>query len=508
MNSDPDSGGRTVPGDGDPVGDRLATARPKDDRTLELSPERLERLLDAAIEHLREFVRTLPEQPASDVEGSEELARSLIEPLPREGSDPEELLDTIFDRVVPKAFNTTHPGYLAYIPGGGLLQSAVADLVATATNRYTSIWMPAPGFAQIEAQAVRWLCEIVGYPGDALGLLTTGGSMANFSALVTIRRTRLPEDFLKGTIYTSNQVHHSLQKAAVLAGFPPDNVREVGVDGEFRVRLDEMEERIAADRAAGFTPCAVVGSAGTTNTGAVDDLEGLADLAHREGLWFHVDAAYGGFFALTDEGREVLRGMERSDSLILDPHKGMFLPYGTGSLLVRDREALREAHTVGAGYLPTMQDDPDFVDFSELSPELSREHRGLRVWLPLKMHGIEPFRRNLEEKLALARHAAGALRAIEGLEIVAEPQLSTVAFRLERPDWDAGERNARNRRFIEAVNARKRVYLSGTTLDDHFVLRLCVLSYRTHRQHIEAGLDDIREAAAQVRGAQADSQVR
>ena len=374
----------------------------------------------------------------------------------------------------------------------------MADLIADSLNRYTTVWYPAPGLAQIEAVVVRWFCEIVGYPPEARGVLTTGASLANLGAVVTARHERLPENFLSGTLYAGDQVHHSFQKAAMIAGFPLRNVREIPSDDKFRVRLDMLAERIAEDRNAGLTPFMLVGSAGTTNTGAVDDLDGLADLAESEGLWLHLDSAYGGFFMLTERGRRVLKGIERADSMALDPHKGLFLPYGTGSLLVRDSEALRRAHSLAAAYMPTMQKDPDFVDFSEISPELTRGHRGLRVWLPMKMHGVDAFRRNLDEKLDLALWATEELRKIDGIEIVAEPQLSLVAFRLVRPGVSKEELTQLNLEFLEAINRRKRIFLSGTWLGDEFIQRICVLSFRTHIERLREGIEDIRGAAEEL----------
>ena len=467
-----------------------------EDRSLELEPETFRAMVEAATERLVGYVATLPRQPSADTEGSADLARSLAEPLPETGRPYEDLLALLFDRVVRKGFGTAGPGYLAYIPGGGILHTAVADLIADGVNRYVGVFAAAPGLAQIEANVVRWFSDIVGYPASARGFLTTGGSLANFSAVVTARRKKLPENFLDGTIYVSDQTHHSVAKAATLAGFPESSVRAVPSDREFRIRLDALEDAVARDRATGRLPFLAVGNAGTTNTGAVDDLEGLADFCAREGLWLHVDAAYGGFFLLTAAGRRVLKGIERSDSVVLDPHKGLFLPYGTGSLLVRDGDALRRAHALSADYMPTMQDDPDLLDFNLLSPELSRGWRGLRVWLPIAMHGIGPFRRNLEEKLELARWATEELRRIAGIEILAEPQLSIVAFRLERAGADDRTLNDLNRRFLDAINSRKRVYLTGTMLGTRFALRICVLSFRTHADRMRQGLEDIRAAAA------------
>lgn len=469
-----------------------------EDRSLELSSDTFRELVDAATTRLVEYVESLPTQPSADTEGGAALARSLAEPLPETGRPYQELLDLLFEKVVRKGFGTAGPGYLAYIPGGGILHTAVADFIADGVNRYVGVFAAAPGLAAIEANVVRWFSDLVGYPPGARGFLTTGGSLANFSALVTARRERLPDDFLAATLYVSDQTHHSVAKAAMLAGFPESSVRAVPSDADFRVRLDALEEAVSRDRAAGRRPFFVVGNAGTTNTGAVDDLHGLADFCERERLWLHVDAAYGGFFLLTPEGREVLRGISRCDSVVLDPHKGLFLPYGTGSLLVRDGGALRRAHALSADYMPEMQQDPELVDFNLVSPELSRAWRGLRVWLPIAMHGIAPFRRNLQEKLELARWAAAELRTIPDVEILAEPQLSIVAFRIRRRGLDEDAANALNRRFLQAINARERVYLTGTMLGPRFALRICVLSFRTHADRMRDAMADIREAAAEV----------
>ena len=341
-----------------------------------------------------------------------------------------------------------------------------------------------------------WLREIAGFPAETRGLLTSGGSISNLIALVTARRERLPEDFLKGTLYVSDQTHHSITKSAVLAGFPPANVREVPSDERFRIRLDALEERIAEDRRLGLAPFLGVGNAGTTNSGAVDPLPELAEVARRHGLWFHVDGAYGGFFRLTDEGRTILRGLELADSLVLDPHKSLFLPYGTGALLVRDGAALRRTHTAEAEYMPPLQDDQALPDFSEMGPELSRPYRGLRLWLPIKMLGIAPFRDALQEKLELAREAADEVRRMPGIEMVAEPELSLFAFRQVRPDLDGAALDRLNVAFLKRINERKRVFLTGTRLNGRFTLRVCVLSFRTHRERMAMAVEDIRAAIA------------
>jgi aromatic-L-amino-acid decarboxylase len=465
---------------------------------LEPTPKEMREMVRQAAEKVIAHIESLPEQPASDVAGGAELSRSLLEGPPEQGAPLDELLALVVDRLALKSFTNAGPGFMAYIPGGGLFESAVADFVANGINRYITVWTAAPGLVQLEVNVIRWFSQLVGYDESAGGYLSSGGSMANFTAVFTARRERLPEDFLSGTIYVSDQIHHSVTRAAALAGFPESAIRIVDVDEAWRIRVDEVERAIAQDRADGRTPLMIVGSAGTTNTGAVDDLEALADIAARERLWLHLDAAYGGFFVLTERGQDRLSGIGRADSITLDPHKGLFLPYGTGCLLVKDGKALERAHTVHADYMPPLQESDDLIDFCEISPELSRDFRGLRVWLPIKMRGLEAFHAALDEKLDLTEWAYRELLTIDGIEIVAKPQLTVVAFRLALPNTSRQQANRVNEQLLERINGKKRVFLTGTVLDGLFTLRICVLNFRTHFDRMEMCLEDIRSSVAEL----------
>ena len=465
---------------------------------LEPSTDQMRAMVDKVAERVIEHIASLPHQFASYEEHNRDATaarvRALAESLPEEGTDLDELLDLVFREAVPLSYNTASPGYLAYIPGGGVFPSAVADFIANAVNRYVGVWIAAPGLAQLELNVVRWFCEIIGYPPGSGGILTTGGSLASFTAMVTARRERLPDEFLTGTIYTSDQTHHSVQKAAVLAGFPEDNIREIKTNETYQISLEDVRQHIADDREAGLQPFLLVASAGTTNTGAIDDLDAAADLAEDQGLWLHVDATYGGFFMLTERGQKSLQGIERADSVALDPHKGLFLPYGNGSLLVRDLEALQRAHTTFADYMPEMQQDTDLVDFCQISPELSRDFRGLRAWLPIKLFGIRTFGASLDEKMDLAQWATDQLRDIPNMEILAEPQLSLTAFRWAPAGYSDDQLNDLNRELLTRVNARQNVYITGTMLRGQYALRICVLSFRTHHERMEQCLEDIRRS--------------
>ncbi|MFP5245718.1 MAG: pyridoxal phosphate-dependent decarboxylase family protein, partial [Thermoanaerobaculia bacterium] len=286
-------------------------------RPLEPNADEMRALADEAMARIIAHIESLPAQPAMNVDGATEFARTLIEPLPRSGTPYNELLDFLFDEAIPRSFTAAGPGYLAYVPGGGLFHAAIADLISNAVNRYVGVCAAAPALVQLEANVVRWFCEILGMPKGSGGVLTSGGSLANFTSVVAARKTLLPDDFLRGTLYCSTQIHHSFQKAANLAGFPFANIREIPVDAQFRIRVDALQDAIQRDRKEGWTPFLIAGSAGTTNTGAVDDLQALARVAREEKLWFHVDGAYGALFMLTERGRAALKGIEEADSVIL-----------------------------------------------------------------------------------------------------------------------------------------------------------------------------------------------
>ncbi|WP_157247734.1 pyridoxal phosphate-dependent decarboxylase family protein [Nonomuraea typhae] len=452
---------------------------------LEPTPEDAHAMGLAALEFAEAYVGKLADLPASVLDDAHQLAADLREPAPEHGRPFPELLDTVA-RGAASGVTTAGPGYLAYIPGGGLYASVLATFLAAAANKYVTVWSIAPAFAQLEATAIRWLCDLFDYPATARGILTSGGSLANFSAIATARAALLPENFLSGTIYVTAQTHASCAKAAKLAGFPPANTRPVPTLDTLAMNPAALEAMIEEDRRAGRQPFLVIGTAGTTNTGAIDPLHEVGQVARRHALWFHVDAAYGGPFQLTERGRAAFHGIETADSITLDPHKAMFLPYGTGALLVRDGTRLRAAHHVGADYLQDLDAEEDIPNFTEYSPELTRRCRGLGLWLPIKLHGLSAFRNALDEKLDLARFAYTEL-VTAGFEAPWEPPLSTVAFRL--PSTDSANQN-----LLRRVNASGRVFISSTLINGRFFLRLSIVSHRTHRDRVEEALRIIGHA--------------
>jgi aromatic-L-amino-acid/L-tryptophan decarboxylase len=463
---------------------------------LEYSANQMRALADQVVSRCIDHILSLPQQPSCGDVDAAELCRQLREPAPEHGAALEPLLDLLFETCIPRSFTAPGPGYLAFIPGGGIYPAALADFITNTANRYTGVWQGAPALVQLEANALDWLREWTDFPPQTRGLFTAGGSTATFNALLCARERHLAADIRRGVLYTSDQAHHSVLKSAKLAGIMPDRVRALPCDAHYKLPLDALRDAIAADRRAGLTPFAVVSSAGTTNTGAVDPLDAIADLCAAEDLWHHIDGAYGAFFYMVDELRPVLTGMSRADSLTLDPHKGMFLPYGTGALLVRDGAALRAAHEATADYLPAMPHPADFYDPSQHGPELSRGFPGLRVWLSVKMFGAAAFRSALAEKRALALDAARRVAQLPHVVIDAAPELSLFAFHLTWPGASAAAEDAATRALMIDTTRRGRVMVTGAVARGRYVGRVCVLSFRTHAAQIDALLEDL---AASIR---------
>lgn len=400
------------------------------------------------------------------------------------GADLPALLETLDAAVNSEGINPASGGHMGYIPGGGIFPAALGDFLADVTNCYSGISFASPGGVRMERHLVRWMADLVGYPDSAGGDLTSGGSMANLTAIIAARETMgiRARDVESGCIYTTSDAHHCIDKALRAAGLADCQRRMVPMDERFRMDARALRQLVAADKEAGLRPWLVIASAGTTDTGAVDPIPAIAQVAEQHGLWLHVDAAYGGFFLLCEMGRQVLTGLEMAHSVVLDPHKGLFLPYGSGAVLVRDEEWLARSQVYEADYMQDARKAIGHYSPADLSLELTRPFRGLRFWLPLKLFGLAPFRAALAEKLWLARYFHSALEQTRGWEVGPVPELSVVTYRYvpERGDPDTF-----NRRLVEAVQADGKVFISSTLIGGHFYLRLAVLHFRTHLQQVD-----------------------
>ncbi len=467
-------------------------------RPLEPGSARRKQLRAAAVASSERFLRKIATLKAYD-ETQDKGIGLLASPISEHGIPIAAAIELLERDVVRPGGNPASAGHLAYIPGGGLYHAALGDFLAAVSNKYAGIFFTGPGAVRMENMLVRWVADLVGYPAEAAGTIASGGSIATLAAIATARDAHglKGADFASAVVYLTLQAHHCIEKALRIAGMGEAQIRHVAMDDRFRMRPDALEQAIAADRASGLRPWLVIAAAGTTDTGAVDPLDAIATVAGRERCWLHVDAAYGGFFLLTGHGRDALRGIDRSDSVVLDPHKSLFLPYGAGMVVVRDGGRLAATHDYAGHYMQDALREPGEISPADVSPELSKHFRAPRMWLPLILLGTKPFRAALDEKLLLAHYFYREIQAI-GFEVGPPPDLSIVTFRWVPPVGGASLEhiNRINQAIVDGVRRDGRVFLSSTMLDGRFTIRLAALAFRTHRRTIDLAIRVLREQVA------------
>lgn len=441
--------------------------------------------------HSEEFMSKLVDDVAYRPEGygadpSDELLR------PGEAVPLDRLVDYVETRVNMPGINMTSGGLMGFIPGGGVFESALGDYMAAVANRYAGMFYASPGAVRMENALIRWAGEVIGYTGAFGGSLTSGGSMANLTAITTARHAKgiRNRDAETTVIYSTKRTHHSVFKALKVSGLHECILRLIDLDANYRIDVKKLEQQIADDRAAGLNPFMCIINAGSTDIGAVDQPIPVAKITQRYDMWLHIDAAYGGFFMLTRWGKEFLKGIEQADSVILDPHKGLFLPYGTGVVLVKKASHLIDTFKYHASYLQDAETTTAEESPTDVSAELSKHFRGLRMWLPLKVHGVAPFRDALDEKLLLTRYLWDHLLEM-GFETGPYPDLTIVIFRYNRKGVDTEELN---RQIFEDIRQDGRIFLSSTNLDGVFYLRVAILGYRTHRRHVDLLIELLKKS--------------
>ena len=432
------------------------------------------------------FIDALPEMKAYTADQPEPGVMGLSS----EKQSFQNLLELYDREVVAKGIKPASGGHLGYIPGGGIYTSALADYLVDLTNEYVGINFSCPAGVAIEHELLDWMKSMFGFPKTAVGNLASGGSIANLIALTAARdKFEVKNENIKtSVIYLSPQVHHCIQKALRIIGLEDVKINYVELDDRSRIDTRDLENKIKTDKANGLNPYLIIASAGTTDTGAIDPLVHIADLAEKYGLWYHIDAAYGGFFILVDELRHKFEGIERADSIVIDPHKGLFLPYGLGAVLVKDKEAVYHSHVYRANYMQDAVAEASAAHPADLSPELTKHFRSLRLWLPLQLHGIEPFKACLEEKILLTHYFRNGLKEM-GFKLGPEPDLSVSYF------WYPAENtNEFNRELLKALHQDGEVFLSSTVLNGNFVIRMALLSFRTKLETIDKALRMIARA--------------
>lgn len=483
------------------------------DSALDPSAETIRDMAEQAVEWVAGYHDSLHELPIAPRTTAAALRELLAEPLPVEGRDFADLLAVFRDVIVPGSRHNGHPRFFGYVSAPGTAVASVADLLASTLNANLPAWRSAPAPTELEHVTIDWIKEALGCDPSAGGLFTSGGSMANLTALAAARHRHCGDAVAtRGAsahpaplrVYTSTQAHHSIHKAAALLGIGRANVREVAVDARLRMDVDDLVRAIEQDRAVGAEPFCVVASAGTVVTGAVDPLPEIAAIARRYGLWLHVDACYGGFARLAPSARPLFDGLAEADSIALDPHKWLYLPADCGCLIYRDPGAARAAFRLDADYTRVTQTEPaEAFAFWDHGPELSRRFRALKVWMLLAHAGSRAIGDAIEGNLDCARYLGELVEASDDFELLAPVGLSIFCFRYLPPAARTGARSEADEEQLDRLNERIMVslqragssYLSNATVDGRFALRGCVLNYRTTRRDMEILLDDVRRAA-------------
>lgn len=447
--------------------------------TLQLSREEMRVLGHQVVDILVEHFDRLRDQPIGHKAARPALEQRLGEPLPERAADAGSVLHQLRQDVFSNILHVDHPRFFAFVPGPSNFVGVMADALASGFNVFTGSWMAGSGAAQIELVTIDWLRQLCGLPESAAGLFVSGGSMANLTALAVARHTRLGDRAGDAVVYYSDQTHSSVERGLHVLGFAPAQIRVLPSDGAFRLALPGLRRAVAADRAAGRAPFCVIANAGTTNTGAVDPLPALADFCREEGLWLHADGAYGAAAVLCDQGRALLEGLERVDSLSIDPHKWLFQPFEIGCVLVRDGDLLKETFRILPAYLNDVHRWEEEVNFCDYGVQLTRGFRALKLWMSLKIFGLEAFRGAVARGFALAELAETLVRQAPGWELITPAQMGLVTFRYAPAARPAAETDAINRRIADALIADGFAALTTTVLGGRTVLRLCTINPRT-----------------------------
>jgi glutamate/tyrosine decarboxylase-like PLP-dependent enzyme len=477
---------RKYPGTGFPESERTGS-----ESALEIPPEEMRRLGYQVVDLIVDRWQNLRGGPAWGFAKRSELEPLIGGPPPEEARDPGPVIQEVLEHVLPRAGRIDHPRFFAFIPSSPTWPSILADMLATGFNVFQGTWLESAGPSQVELVVMEWFREWLGFPEAGGGVLTSGGSAANLAALVTAREWA--QNPSNPTIYVSDQGHSSLDRAARIMGVPVENVRKIPTDHFFRMDLGRLREAVSQDRAAGMHPLCICGNAGATNTGAIDPLDEMAALAGEEGLWFHVDGAYGGFAVLVPGLRASFRGIERADSLTLDPHKWFFQPYETGCLLVRDTELLERAFRIMPEYLQDTALGREHVNFADRGIQLTRGFRALKIWMSVRILGLKAFREGIEAGVEYARMAERYIRASSHLEMTGPSSLGIVCFRFRPPhaDLTVEELEELNTGIQDEIVASGLAMMSSTRLRGEFSLRLSILNYRSTWEDVRDTLEAI-----------------
>jgi aromatic-L-amino-acid/L-tryptophan decarboxylase len=410
---------------------------------------------------------------------------------PENGRDPNEILAQLQCDVLPNNLHVDHPRFFAFVPGPNNFVSAMADAIAAGFQIFNGTWFGGSAAAALELGVIRWFSRTCGLPSASGGLFVSGGSVANMTGLMAARHAMLQDRVQDATVYLSDQTHSSVERALRVIGFSGAQIRKLKSDDNFRLSVSTLRDAIAQDRGKGLRPFCIVANAGTTNTGAVDPLLELADLCAKEKLWFHIDGAFGAASILSERGRALLGGLERADSLTLDPHKWLFQSFECGCVLVRDAALLKSAFQIKADYLRDVYRESEEINPCDYGIQLTRSFRALKVWLSLQTFGLAAFREAITRGFELAELAERELRARKGWEILSPAQMATVCFRF-------GKSDDLQTQLVDSMMNDGYALLTSTELRGAVALRLCTINPRTTEEDIVGTVDRLDQLARQL----------
>jgi aromatic-L-amino-acid decarboxylase len=453
-------------------------ANKRSDGMLRLSSEEMRKLGYKVVDVLIEHFEDLPNKPVTRRADRPALDKKLRKPPPMEGNDPEDVLREVQREVFSSMMHVDHPRFFAFIPSPSNFISVMADALAAGFNVFSGTWLEGSGPTEIELVTIDWLRQICGLPDTAGGLFVSGGSMANLTALAVAREIKLRNRIPGAVVYCSDQTHSSIDRGLRVLGFSPTQIRKIPSDKNFRLVMSRLRRAVISDRAKDRNPFCVVANVGTTNSGAVDPLPALADFCSEEGLWLHADGAYGAAAMLCDENRSLLEGLERVDSLILDPHKWLFQPHEMGCVLVRDGRRLGQTFRMVREYTRDVERSEE-VNLQDCGIQMTRGFRALKLWMSLRVFGLEAFREGIAQGIASAELAERALRDLAHWEIVTPAQLGILTFRYVVAGRPAAEIDALNLGLVEEMIEDGFAMVSSTVLKGRTVLRMCINNPRT-----------------------------
>src|SRR5262245_37431349 len=468
---------------------------------LELTGEEMRSLGYRIVDQIVEHFEALANKPVTRVSPRVELEAGLREPLPEWPTPVDTLLDQLQRVVWPNIGNVQHPRFFAFIPSPSNFVSVMADALAAGFNPFAGNWLEGSGPAQIELVTIDWLREMCGLPETAGGLFVSGGSMANLPALAAARRAMLDERSDEAVIYFSDQTHNSIEKALRVLGFAREQIRALPSDENFRLPVESLRQAVAEDRADGKRPFLIIANAATTNTGAVDPLNQLADLCERENLWLHVDGAYGAAACLSERGRKLLTGIERADSLSLDPHKWLFQPFEIGCVIVRDARLLKKIYHTMAEYLEdTKRAEEEEINYYDYGVQLTRGFRALKLWLSIKTFGAAAFREAIDRGFEMAEFAESILRQSGRWLITSPATFGIVTFRFVAEGCSDSAINEIHRRMVEMMTNNGFAFANSTALRGQTVMRLCTINPRTTEDDVRATIKQLEQFGRELQG--------